>query len=175
MNYKVLKRPMFRIGGGVDSQGTGITSGMDTPRRGLVTAPGGYAGEYKDYLESIPELFQKRRDTLENLKSSLGPLALMKMAQSGAFENVGSLWDIPQAIGGPEAIGATVEGLATMPKIDLKMGETELEKAMTMAKLTKPASSFGEKVYQMKRRHLAIINQKINFLIKILYKDYLNF
>ena len=33
MNYKVLKRPMFRIGGGVDSQGTGITSGMDTPRQ----------------------------------------------------------------------------------------------------------------------------------------------
>ncbi len=40
MNYRVMKRPMFRIGGGVDSQGTGITSGMDTPRRGLVTEPG---------------------------------------------------------------------------------------------------------------------------------------
>ena len=33
MNYKVMKRPMFRIGGGVDAQGTGITSGMDTPRK----------------------------------------------------------------------------------------------------------------------------------------------
>ena len=137
MNYRVMKRPMFRIGGGVDAQGTGITSGMDTPRRGLVTEPGGYAG-YKDYLESIPELFQKRRDTLADLKGSIGPLALMKMAQSGAFQNVGNVFDIPQAIGSPEAIGATVEGLATMPKIDLKMSESELEEAVAMAKLTKP-------------------------------------
>ena len=56
MNYKVLKRPMFRIGGGVDSQGTGITSGMDTPRRGLVTAPGGYAGDYEKWKSKIEPL-----------------------------------------------------------------------------------------------------------------------
>jgi len=129
---------MFRIGGGVDSQGTGITSGMDTPRRGLVTAPGGYAGDYKYYRDMIPGLFEKRRETLEDLKGSLGPLALMKMAQSGAFQNVGNIFDIPGAIGSPEAIGATVEGLATMPKIDLKMDEAALTEATTMAKLLKP-------------------------------------
>jgi len=37
---------MFRRGGmGYSHQGTGITSGLDTPRRGLVQHPGGYAGE----------------------------------------------------------------------------------------------------------------------------------
>jgi len=41
---RVLRRPMFR-GGYVDSEGTGITSGLDTPKRGLVDGPGGYAGE----------------------------------------------------------------------------------------------------------------------------------
>jgi hypothetical protein len=42
---KILRRPMFR-GGPVDSRGTGITSGlMDTPKRGLVDGPGGYAGK----------------------------------------------------------------------------------------------------------------------------------
>jgi len=133
MNYKVLRRPMFRIGGGVDSQGTGITSGMDTPRQNYSKGT-----EYRDYLEMIPGLFEKRRETLENLKGSLGPLALMKMAQSGAFQNVGSLFDIPGAIGSPEAIGATIEGLATMPKIDLKMDTAALEEASTMAKLLKP-------------------------------------
>jgi len=35
---------MFR-GGRVDSRGTGITSGLDKPKRGLVDEPGGYAGE----------------------------------------------------------------------------------------------------------------------------------
>ena len=41
---RILRRPMFR-GGRVDSRGTGITSGLDKPKRGLVDEPGGYAGE----------------------------------------------------------------------------------------------------------------------------------
>ena len=41
---RILRRPMFR-GGPVDSRGTGITSGLDKPKRGLVNEPGGYAGE----------------------------------------------------------------------------------------------------------------------------------
>jgi len=41
---RVLRRPMFR-GGIADSEGVGITSGLDTPKRGLVDEPGGYAGE----------------------------------------------------------------------------------------------------------------------------------
>ena len=52
---RILRRPMFR-GGRVDSRGTGIASGLsyakggsvNTPKRGLVNEPGGYAGE-KDY------------------------------------------------------------------------------------------------------------------------------
>jgi hypothetical protein len=46
MYNRILKRPMFKRGGmGYSHQGTGITSGLDTPRRGLVQHPGGYAGE----------------------------------------------------------------------------------------------------------------------------------
>ena len=43
MDYKVMKRPMFKMGGPT-SGGTGITSGLDTPKRGLVDEPGSYAG-----------------------------------------------------------------------------------------------------------------------------------
>ena len=49
MDYKVMKRPMFRVGGPT-SGGTGITSGLDTPKRGLVDGPGGYAGFDLDKL-----------------------------------------------------------------------------------------------------------------------------
>jgi len=46
MFNRILKRPMFRRGGASFSvQGTGITSGLDTPRRGLVRQPGGYKGD----------------------------------------------------------------------------------------------------------------------------------
>ena len=41
---RILRRPMFR-GGPVNSRGTGITSGLDKPKRGLVDEPGGYSGE----------------------------------------------------------------------------------------------------------------------------------
>jgi len=48
---RILRRPMFR-GGRVDARGTGIASGLgykkggsvNTPKRGLVNGPGGYAG-----------------------------------------------------------------------------------------------------------------------------------
>ena len=42
MFNRTLQRPMFRIGG---SAGTGITSGLNTPKRGRVDGPGGYAGD----------------------------------------------------------------------------------------------------------------------------------
>ena len=56
----ILRRPMFR-GGRVNSRGTGITSGLDyaqggsvnTPKRGLVNGPGGYAGKIS--MSSIPK------------------------------------------------------------------------------------------------------------------------
>ena len=51
---KILRRPMFRGGGTVSSYGNGITAplvpgyqmggSINTPRRGLVSLPGGYAG-----------------------------------------------------------------------------------------------------------------------------------
>ena len=52
---RILRRPMFRGGGKVSSYGNGITAplvdgymsggSINTPRRGLVSLPGGYAGE----------------------------------------------------------------------------------------------------------------------------------
>ena len=46
---KILRRPMFRGGGKVSSYGNGIASGLADGgmpgKRGLVTGPGGYAGE----------------------------------------------------------------------------------------------------------------------------------
>ena len=37
MDYRVMKRPMFRMGG-TTSGGTGITSGLDTPRQNYKSA-----------------------------------------------------------------------------------------------------------------------------------------
>ena len=42
MANRTLRRPMFRMGG---STGEGITSGLETPKRGRVDGPGGYSGD----------------------------------------------------------------------------------------------------------------------------------
>ena len=71
---RILKRPMFRMGG---STGSGITSGLDTtkPKRGLVNEPGGYAGKLQEDMGEIvrstaeqvknPEILQSYRPYFE--------------------------------------------------------------------------------------------------------------
>ena len=53
MFNRTLQRPMFRIGG---SAGTGITSGLDTPKRGRVDGPGGYSGDENKIARMQTEL-----------------------------------------------------------------------------------------------------------------------
>ena len=56
MYNRILKRPMFNMGGRTyQAQGTGITSGLDTPKRGLVDGPGGYAGDEERLTEIAEE------------------------------------------------------------------------------------------------------------------------
>ena len=64
---RILRRPMFRGGGSVNSYGTGIAAplvpgyqgggSINTPRRGLVSLPGGYAGEEMSLTEKIAAMF----------------------------------------------------------------------------------------------------------------------
>ena len=61
---KALNRPMFRRGGPVDSKGTGITSGLDTPKRGIVDEPGKYSQPPLGGLDSI-DLIQNLRQRAE--------------------------------------------------------------------------------------------------------------
>ena len=53
---RTLRRPMFR-GGKIDSRGSGITSGLDKPKRGLVDEPGGYAGVSMSGLKNYADIF----------------------------------------------------------------------------------------------------------------------
>ena len=46
----ILRRPMFRRGGPINSRGTGLTSGL-VPKRGRVDGPGGYAGSIDEAIK----------------------------------------------------------------------------------------------------------------------------
>jgi hypothetical protein len=58
---RILRRPMFR-GGRVDSRGTGITSGLDKPKRGYVNETGSYAGEGEEEISDYIKTMQKVRE-----------------------------------------------------------------------------------------------------------------
>ena len=74
MMNRILKRPMFRRGG---PAGTGITSGLDTPKRGLVDGPGMYSQPASDdpYDRALKttERFEGDIDRFVSKQPALGP------------------------------------------------------------------------------------------------------
>ena len=86
---------MFR-GGGFAHRGTGITSGLATPKRGYVDGPGSYAGTYEEYynllkgVQGEKEPFSKWAAASPALLDLSGALLSGKSYQGG----VGSALDI---------------------------------------------------------------------------------
>jgi len=65
MANRILRRPMFRMGG---SANEGITSGLDKPKRGLVDEPGGYSGD-----PFTKENLLKQYETARDVSSQINP------------------------------------------------------------------------------------------------------
>ena len=78
----ILRRPMFRGGGSVNSRGTGITSGLDTPKRGMVDGPGGYAG---DPSQTAADIYRRTGEIFpEPERRGLTPGDYLRIAATGA-------------------------------------------------------------------------------------------
>ena len=78
MRNRTLMRPMFKIGG---SSGTGITSGLDTPKRGIVDGPGKYSQQATD-SELIQTSLAKTKEVLpilEELQGTRSPFSASGM------------------------------------------------------------------------------------------------
>ena len=133
MDYKVMKRPMFKMGGPT-SGGTGITSGLETPRQNFAI------GTYDEAIQAIPGAFKKRRTGLENQMGSIGPMALYSAVSGGALEGVNSLGDIAKAFGNPAVLQSVMGGLASKNKLQSSLDDVDLKEATTMATLLKPSS-----------------------------------
>tara|TARA_R110002167_G_scaffold322359_1_gene528243 strand:- start:145 stop:1209 length:1065 start_codon:yes stop_codon:yes gene_type:complete len=76
---------MFRNGGKAE----GITSGLDTPKRGLVDGPGGYAGEnyaelYKKAQEVTSQIYPEQPTNINPFLMNFG-LDLMSRSPQGGF------------------------------------------------------------------------------------------
>jgi len=158
MDYKVMKRPMFKMGGPT-SGGTGITSGLETPRQNFAYST------YGEAIQAIPGMFEKTMTGLENKRSAIGPMALLKAAQSGAFTGVGGFGDLAMAVGSPEFLGAGFQGLEQSQKLDTQIDALGLKEATTMATLLKPkGTGDNQAVYDKKVARLGTLQTLISKL-----------
>ena len=125
---------MFKMGGPT-SGGTGITSGLETPRQNFAYST------YGEAVQAIPKMFEKTMTGLENRRSAIGPMALLQAAASGAFNDVGSIGDLAMSIGSPEFLGAGMKGMESSQKLDSQIDALGLKEATTMATLLKKKDS----------------------------------
>ncbi len=144
MNYKVMKRPMFKLGGKAASQGTGITSGMDEKVNlsiggGVIQGQNMGAREgfqYPDYSSmSVKDLMDLRAQNVNKQMSGLdsmrdiirlqtiGNLAgnVLPNIESGGFSAVTDFFKDPMTT------QAAITGLTGLKKVDLK--EKELQRS----------------------------------------------
>jgi len=152
---RILRRPMFR-GGPVDSYGTGIASGLDKPKRGLVNEPGGYAGEKSgmDFLRNAllgPRFLDPNFQSPMKFKSGTGFGFMTPERQSPGLIKIGEgisernpRFDTLgiDELSKPVTYGGSQE--AEMKKSDLEMGEGDIDESETLS------SDFYEKLIGQK-------------------------
>ena len=157
MYNRVLKRPMFMKGG---SAGTGITTGLNTPKRGRVDGPGGYSGDEEIITEE--EKFKSYPSDFETLKSLAGERPVPKKypyAASDFFMGLGSNI-LAQPGGQPifQTIGkAAQDPLAQLGKTNManwqmreegKLGQWQSDKDLLLAAYKNTSEGEKNKLWQ---------------------------
>ena len=130
MDYRVMKRPMFKMGGPT-SGGTGITSGLETPRQnyqgaGLVDfANLGTSSE----MEKILMNKMINRDQNYDSMMSLPKLQAIGAIASNVLPNVerGGLKGIVDILKDPATINAAIQGLSQTKKLELQRDDQKLK------------------------------------------------
>ena len=130
MDYRVMKRPMFKMGGPT-SGGTGITSGLETPRQnyntaGLVDfANLGTSSE----MEKILMNRMINRDQNYDSMMSLPKLQAIGAIASNVLPNVerGGLKGIVDILKDPQTINAAIQGLSQTKKLELQRDDQKLK------------------------------------------------
>ena len=137
MNYKVMQRPMFKMGGKAASQGTGITSGLDE-KVNMSDGRANYAfgtdfsreqlGEMnlKDLIGLQTAGYDKSMEGLQDMKDIVRLQTLGNLA-TNVLPNVerGGLKGVVDFFQDPMTTQQAITGLTGLKKVDLK--EKELQ------------------------------------------------
>jgi len=160
MNYNVMKRPMFKMGGKAASQGTGITSGLDE-KVNMIDGRANYAEgptTYQDFLRSALEKQAERDKAIAGMDNLINLQALDRVGQALSTEESSNPLDIIKNIA-MQGTDIALPVLSAKKKLELKKLDPTTD--LAFAKAFKPSGGFGEKVYDKKKRDLAAINKAI--------------
>ena len=152
MNYKVMKRPMFRLGGGV------IKGKQVGNRENFQDPTPTYDSLIKEILSDYGQSRQRAKDYGKGVRNILGASVL---ASSPTLPSIRKLSDIPQVLSEIGSSKQLFDALLKSKSLELQAQDKDLSSKMKMAKLLKPQSAFGEKVYEKKKRDLKNINDAI--------------
>ena len=160
MNYKVMQRPMFKMGGKAASQGTGITSGLDE-KVNMTDGRANYAEgptTYQDFLKSALEKQAERDKAIAGMDNLINLQALGRLGQALSTEESSNPLDIIKNIA-MQGSEIALPALSAKKKLELKKLDPTTD--LAFAKAFKPTGGFGEKVYDKKKRDLAAVNKAI--------------
>jgi len=127
MNYKVMQRPMFKMGGKAASQGTGITSGLDNkvdPRLNLAESVDYSGMDLKELLNLQQQNQNKQMSGLSDMRdiiklNAIGQLVgnVLPNVERSGFKGITDFFK------DPATTQAALSGLTGLKKVDLKEKE----------------------------------------------------
>ena len=170
MNYKVMQRPMFKLGGKAASQGTGITSGLDEKTNysiggGVIKGQNMGAREgFQDpkyssnyFLKSAMDKISKRDEAMSGMDNLINLQALSQASNVLGQESSNNPLDIIVNLA-KEGTSIALPALSAKKKLELKKLDPSTD--LALAKAMKPSGGFGQKVYQMKKQDLANLRKQ---------------
>ena len=129
MNYKVMKRPMFRLGGGV------IKGKQVGNRENFQNPTPTYNSLIKDILSDYSQSQQRAKDYGTGVRNILGASVL---ASSPTLSSIRSLSDIPQVLSEIGSSKQLFDALLKSKSLELQAQDKDLSSKMKMAALLKP-------------------------------------
>ena len=147
MNYKLMQRPMFKLGGSA--------------------RPGYQNSNYDDLVKQIRQDLTRRSESRDKyLRGIKSVLPLSVLASASGLGQIRKPRDVVNVLSEIGTNPATFAALMKSKTIDMKMDEGALQDKITLAKLIKPTGAFGQKVYEMKLQNIGELENQLEDLNK---------
>ena len=169
MNYKVMQRPMFKLGGKAASQGTGITSGLDE-KVNMTNGRANYADgptTYQEFLNRALGKIEKRDAAMSGMNNLINLQAAQAASNALSQESSNNPLDIIVNLA-KQGTSIALPALSAKKKLELKQLDPSTD--LALAKALKPSGGFGEKVFAMKLRKLTELENSLAELTSRLNK-----